>query len=274
MDISAPPTVPHVPPPPEEAGRGWPSQVAWTWVDCLGVLVLAPVLTIGLFLLVLVLVMGLGGAFFDQPDLGFLTEDIVALLSGIVLFLVLIGTAFGWVRLRYRGQARRLLGWSRPRGRDALLGVGLGVLAFGVLNAGFGTLLEWLAQLAGTELPAVQQEYQELVRNTDTTPYFMAMAVVFAPLAEELFFRGMLFPALAKRLGVGGGIALSAFVFAILHIGTGATADPAGNLLLAALIFPLGLLLAYSYHRRGTLVVPIALHAGFNLVSVLVLAYL
>src|SRR5437879_9704329 len=42
-------------------------------------------------------------------------------------------------------------------------------------------------------------------------------AVTLAPLMEELFFRGFLYPVLARRLGVGSGIFLTSAAFAVLH---------------------------------------------------------
>jgi hypothetical protein len=41
--------------------------------------------------------------------------------------------------------------------------------------------------------------------------------MVFAPFMEELFFRGFLYPVLARRLGVISGILLTAFPFALIH---------------------------------------------------------
>lgn len=262
--VSAP--EPQVPPPPEDGNRGRGARHAvWTLVDCLGVFALTPVLAALLFLAGTLVAATLGGA-------GGLSQGVAGVLSGAVVFVVLISAAFAWVRVRYPGHARDLLGWSSPRWRDALIGLGLGLLGFLVINVGLGSLVELLARLAGSDPPAVQQDYQDMVRNAETAPFFILMAVVLAPLAEELFFRGMLFPAFARRLGVAAGIVISALLFAVLHVGTGATADLAPNAILAALIFPLGLLLAWIYHRRGTLLAPILVHAVFNLLAVVGLA--
>jgi membrane protease YdiL (CAAX protease family) len=38
-----------------------------------------------------------------------------------------------------------------------------------------------------------------------------------APLAEELLFRGLLFPIFTRGLGLTAGIALTAFLFALIH---------------------------------------------------------
>lgn len=266
MDKVVPAPEPQVPPPPEddtrERGAG---HAVWTLVDCLGVFALTPVLAAAFFLAGTLVATALGWG-------GGLSQGIAGVLSGAVVFVVLIAAAFAWVRVRYPGHARNLLGWSSPRWRDALLGLGLGLAGFLVINVGLGSLVELLARLAGSEPPAVQEDYQEMVRNADTAPFFILMAVVLAPLAEELFFRGMLFPAFARRFRVGTAIVLSALLFAVLHVGTGATADLAPNAILAALIFPLGLLLAWIYHRRGTLLAPILVHAAFNLLAVVGLA--
>lgn len=262
MDKVVPAPEPQVPPPPEDGNQGrGAGQTVWTLLDCLGVFALTPVVAGVLFLGGTLLAGALG-------QTGGLSQGVAGVLSGAVVFVVLIAAAFTWVRLRYPGHARDLVGWSSPAWRDVLIGLGLGVLGFLVINVGLGTLVELLARLAGADPPAVQEDYQELVRNADTAPFFILMAVVLAPLAEELFFRGMLFPAFARRMGVWAAILLSALLFAVLHVGTGATGDLAPNAILAGLIFPLGVLLAWIYHRRGTLLAPIIVHAVFNLLAV------
>ena len=83
---------------------------------------------------------------------------------------------------------------------------------------------------------------------------FIGFAVVAAPVAEEILFRGLLLPLLIRNLGAAGGLTLVALGFAALH------AD-AGTFLVLA-IFSVALSLAYA--RTGTLAVPILMHALFN----------
>ena len=45
-----------------------------------------------------------------------------------------------------------------------------------------------------------------------------AFAVSLGPLMEELFFRGFLYPVLARRLGVAWGILLTALPFGLIHL--------------------------------------------------------
>jgi uncharacterized protein len=45
----------------------------------------------------------------------------------------------------------------------------------------------------------------------------VVFAVSLGPLMEELFFRGFLYPVLARRLGAVGGIVLTALPFGLMH---------------------------------------------------------
>lgn len=47
---------------------------------------------------------------------------------------------------------------------------------------------------------------------------FAFLAIAFAPFMEELFFRGFLYPVLARRVGVAGAVFLTASIFALIHV--------------------------------------------------------
>lgn len=79
---------------------------------------------------------------------------------------------------------------------------------------------------------------------------------VIAPLAEELFYRGLIFGGLARMLPFAIAAPASALAFALPH-GLGVVAP----------IFVLGLGLAYVYARTGTLWAPVLAHALVNTVS-------
>jgi len=79
-------------------------------------------------------------------------------------------------------------------------------------------------------------------------------AIVVAPLAEELIFRGYVYGVL-KRFTDGYFAALgSALIFAIVHMHVG-TLVP---------LFALGLVLVAAYEVTGSLLVPMFIHALFN----------
>lgn len=108
--------------------------------------------------------------------------------------------------------------------------------------------------------PPDTQSVVQLVID-DGSPALMMLiglgAVVLAPLAEEIVFRGFLFRNLRDSLGKGFAMLLSGFAFAAVHF------EPTLLLPLTAL----GVALALLYEWSGTLYVPIAVHALWNLVA-------
>jgi membrane protease YdiL (CAAX protease family) len=84
------------------------------------------------------------------------------------------------------------------------------------------------------------------------------LAVVLAPLFEELFFRGFLFRGLARSWGWPIGAVVSGAVFGAVH----------QQLTVFVPLFALGVALAWVYQRTGSLWTAITLHAVFNGLSV------
>lgn len=94
--------------------------------------------------------------------------------------------------------------------------------------------------------------------NADPVVLVMAI-VVFAPIAEELFFRGVVFNAWEREYGVTRAIIGSALLFAVIH----------GSPFLIPSIFVLGIVLALVYRSTRSLPATITLHAVFNGITVL-----
>jgi uncharacterized protein len=84
-----------------------------------------------------------------------------------------------------------------------------------------------------------------------------AVAIVLAPLGEEVLFRGILFPTI-KRYGFPR-IALwgTSLLFAAIHL----------NLLTFVPLFLFAMLLALLYQHTGNLLAPITAHAMFNVLN-------
>ena len=85
-------------------------------------------------------------------------------------------------------------------------------------------------------------------------------------LTEELLFRGVLLYILIKKIRQTKAIIISAVLFAALHV---INASVWGNftqmIILFTFTFLMGLLLAYSYARTFSLLIPFAIHFGWNL---------
>jgi len=87
----------------------------------------------------------------------------------------------------------------------------------------------------------------------------VVLAVVVAPFAEEIFFRGFIFTGIGNRYGYGWGAVVSALLFSLAHM------QPAALLP----IFMLGLLLAWLYMKTGSIWVCIFTHLAYNSLALL-----
>jgi membrane protease YdiL (CAAX protease family) len=96
-------------------------------------------------------------------------------------------------------------------------------------------------------------------------PWLFWIAVVLAaPLFEEVFFRGFLFRGFeASFLKTTGTVILTAILWAMLHVQYNAYG--------IAFIAGAGILLGVARARTGSLLVPLALHAGMNFAETLAL---
>jgi membrane protease YdiL (CAAX protease family) len=139
--------------------------------------------------------------------------------------------------------------------RTILIGAGLGVPAWLGAQA-LGVAIDDLLQRIGFQ-PGFDVTQAALDR---VDPFVLVGAVViFAPLAEELFFRGIVFNAWEREYGTRRAVYGSAGLFALIH----------GSIFALVPILALGIVLASVYRRTRSLPATIALHATFNGISVL-----
>ena len=97
--------------------------------------------------------------------------------------------------------------------------------------------------------------------NIPTLIFFVVMAVVVAPIAEEILFRGILYPAI-KQIGYPRVAAIgTALLFALFHV----------NLLTFASLTVVALGLIALYEFTDNLLAPITAHAVFNASNLIML---
>ena len=87
------------------------------------------------------------------------------------------------------------------------------------------------------------------------------IAIIVAPVFEEIAFRGVLLPWMVRRTGLWPGIAIVSALFAAIHM----------HLPSLFPLFLLSCIFCAAYARTRSLWVPIGIHACFNAVSVLLL---
>jgi membrane protease YdiL (CAAX protease family) len=162
---------------------------------------------------------------------------------------------------RWSGASLHDLGLHRrDLGRNVLTGF-LGGLALAFLIPAVLILMKFLT--------GHEPELQEVARQLTGAPGGLRMLwpvlviSVAAPVAEELYFRGMVFPLLRARFGVDAAILVSALLFSLLHF----------SLYGLAPITIGGAVLAYLYHRTGSLVTSVIAHGTWNGITVLLTLY-
>lgn len=130
-------------------------------------------------------------------------------------------------------------------------------------------LAKWLWAESHLEQVAVKQ----LKMTMGNTPLFLMMILVvslFVPFMEELLFRGLLQNVLKRYLNRSCAIALTALVFSCFHY---SSSQGTGNFQLILSLLVLSGFLGFIYERERTLWAPIALHATFNSLNILVITF-
>lgn len=150
----------------------------------------------------------------------------------------------------------RVFGWSRI-GFGAALGMGLLALA-----AAYPLIILVQAMVSGAAGGEMDpQAMVQFLVDADSLRDRLAVlfvAVVVAPVAEEVIFRGYLYPVAKRVVGPFAALIGTSLLFALLHAHAGSI--PA----LTMLAVCLGL----AYEKSGSLLVPMIMHAVFNAVSV------
>jgi membrane protease YdiL (CAAX protease family) len=165
-----------------------------------------------------------------------------------------LGTAVWFGARRYR-RGWEVLGFRWPlRGWWTPIAVLFGAyLVLGVYVA--------IIELSGLADLTPQSTLPEDVFDSPfTLPLAGVLALLAAPLAEETFFRGFLFPGLRNRLGTLRAALASSLLFAVLHFNIGS-------------IIPftaIGMLLAWAYVVSGSLWMAIGAHFAFNAISFII----
>lgn len=178
-----------------------------------------------------------------------LVSSIAMLLIGGIIPLILFWRTnliefFGLRWLRWQN-----IFWIMPAFVFAMMIVGAILVACGWQT--------WVQDSLG----AKPQEAVTLVRETSDVGLLVAMAVtaiIFAPITEELIFRGYLYPVVKRFTDRWFASIFSGVLFGVIHF----------NVMALPMLALMGVILAVIYERSGSLWVPIGCHAAFNATSV------
>lgn len=184
------------------------------------------------------------------PGLG--DPKIIFLAAGFLQVFLLVGFVLASLHLHRAPLAALGLGrlsWSNLFNYGIVGGMGVFLLVTTVM----ALIVSLFPQ------PPQPQPLAELIMNIDNWRELvlpLLLVGVGAPLSEELYFRGFVYPVLRSRTGVTLGIILTACFFAVLHF------DPVR-------FFPLalgGAFLTYFCEKTESLYPSIAAHSVWNIV--------
>jgi len=175
----------------------------------------------------------------------------VALYGGFI--------ATGFLLLRLRGYRLSGVYFAPVRWRSLSAAGGLGAI--------FAGLFMWLLSLLPAETQQERIEKSELLSPSSgaeaLTLFFIA--VLLAPVAEELYFRGVMFRLLSRRVSFAASAGLTAALFSLAH-GHLFMLPGLGGWTLSILLFVIGFVLAGLARLTGSLRASVIMHGVYNAV--------
>ncbi|MDA0814721.1 MAG: type II CAAX endopeptidase family protein [Verrucomicrobia bacterium] len=187
---------------------------------------------------------------------------VASVVAGSLIFAAIAGIVvgfLGWIRglnLVELFGLSRLKGWS-------LIGISFAWFIPAAL-AGFAVKFafdQFVWQAAGMNLE--DQEIVVALREGGMALKFSIFltAVVMAPIAEEILFRGLMYASVKRYTERYFAAVFSALAFGLIHANLGSFVP----------LVVLGMFFALAYEITGCLAVPILMHAFFNGISVLMI---
>ena len=158
----------------------------------------------------------------------------------VAIFMIML------VEGKYHVRFWQAIHWNWPR-------AGLGML-------GLGVLLLLCVDVAARFLPMPKNTPFDQFFSHPRDAYFISVfAVTLGPLMEELFFRGLLYPVLARRWGVFWGVLVTALPFGLMHMFQYGYAWG-----VVLLIFLMGVVCTVVRARTGSVAASFLVHVGYN----------
>lgn len=163
-----------------------------------------------------------------------------------------------WFTFRKYGGGWPRLGFAMPTWGTAGWGVGAAVLAL-MLAAAYGFIINYF------DIGALKSQCDDQIPSEvlDSTVLMVITGIVvmgFAPVCEEIFFRGFIFPGMARGWSVPIAMVASGLVFSLGHIG------PSLHKTLVPILI-IGAVFAASYWKSGNILSTMLAHLIFNTIA-------
>ena len=208
-------------------------------------ILLIPVIALG------VILFGNGGTE-QQVDQLLQNEDFIAII--LVPLGIILSAYFFWQLKQAQVNFKQLTGSFKQI--DFKLPLGLAVLNYFFADGSSTMILYGLSFI----VPGyVENQINQVYANTPLGYSFLAFSVlIFAPIMEELFFRGIILQKLAIKQNTVRGLIFSALLFTVVHFRSDVIS-----------LFAAGIILALLYLKTKQIIVPIICHFVYNLLFTL-----
>jgi uncharacterized protein len=173
-------------------------------------------------------------------------KPILLLISQFLIYAAVAACMVLLVRGKYHEAFWKALRWNFPRSVWTPLGIGV------VLFMGLAVLQNFLPMPKDTA-------FEHLFDRPRDAYLLSIIAVSLGPLMEELFFRGFLYPVLARRMGVVWGVLLTALPFGLIHLPQYGNAWAAG-----LVIFLVGVACGAVRAATKSVGASFLVHVGYN----------
>jgi membrane protease YdiL (CAAX protease family) len=190
----------------------------------------------------------------------------VYLVAFFVGALATLGVLVAWLQNSHPGWAAVIN--LRPRVgflREFATSFGFGLILYPAIAFAVGTVVTVVLELISNDNAIAPPEQVPQGLPAAGVVATVIYAIVIAPIAEEFFFRGVLFRSVRDRYGIWPGLLATGFAFSLVHYIPDAWEN---TMLLIGVMFFNGMALAWWYERRGTIVASIAAHMAFNVIGV------
>lgn len=183
---------------------------------------------------------------------------IIIVVSGIFpAHLITLVLAWAVVTRLGKVSARKALGWSWERGFGLWQSVALALLLF---------VMAWLITLV---LGGQETELERILQSSRASALLIAfVATATAPLVEEVVYRGVLYPALQRTMGMIPAVLIVTFLFAGPHV-----PQYWPNLAAISSITLLSVVLTVIRARTGRLLPCFVIHLVFNGIQSLIIVF-
>jgi len=189
-----PPAAPGPPPVENPIWSGW------------DVLLIAGMTFLSMLILQLLVIVGALWLVYPHSNLATVSQKpILLLVSQFLIYAVVAACMVMLVEGKYHVAFWQAIRWNWPQSVWKLLAL--------------GSVMLFVLGMLQSLLPMPKDTPFEHLFDRPRDAYLLAIiAVSIGPLMEELFFRGFMYPVLARRMGAAWGIVLTALPFGLIHL--------------------------------------------------------